>query len=148
MNAPPVVGDRRCVLFPAGAKALRQRDEQTTPTIVIGLCGSAFSARAAAQFRTMGWNVVLCGTPGDARLHAVRTRAHALVVGVDEDGLLDVAKMIQAMPRKTKIVFVAPDYDESLDRASAFLGAGFVTETEGVSSLARAVLGMAPVCCN
>jgi len=137
----PTVVDRRANSFTSGIKAAQDKNARVSPRMVIGLNGSAFAAKAAVEFRGLGWEVVHAGTGEEARRLAVRGRAQALVIGVDEGGLLDAAKLLTALPRRTKAVITAPVSDPALVRASLYLGAAFVAESDGIPALVKAVIG-------
>jgi len=99
----PTVVEKRSHNILIGSKT-PDKVARPTPRLVIGLNGSGFAAKAAAAFRTLGWDVILAGTGEEARRLAIRGRATALVIGVDEAGLLDAAKLLTALPRRTMTI--------------------------------------------
>jgi hypothetical protein len=137
--------EKRVNTFTSSITATPDTNARVAPRLVIGLNGSPFAAKAAAEFRGFGWEVILTGTGEEARRLAIRNRAKALVIGVDEGGLLHAAKLLTALPRRTKAVLTAPVADGALKRASRYLGAAFVAEDDGVGALVRVVVGSACV---
>lgn len=128
-----------------GTKTGSEKMTKKAPRLVIGLGDSAFAAQAAARLRGLGWDVTTAACGEEARRLAVRGKAHALVLPA-EGRLLVTAKLVTALPRRTKPVLVGPEANEELARVSSYLGAVYVAEADGVGALVDAVLGTAPAC--
>jgi hypothetical protein len=106
---------------------------------VIGLGESAFATSVADEFRDRGWEVVTAAGGEEARRLAVRGKAHAVILSA-EGRLLDTAKQVTALPRRTKAVLIGAVANEELERVSSYLGATYVAETDGIGPVVEAVL--------
>lgn len=130
--------DRR---FPCGGKPVPDKSAKKAPRLVLGLGASPLATAAAVAFRADGWEVAIVTGGEDARRLAVRGRAHVLVLAAGGN-LLETAKLVTALPKRTKVVLVGPDAE--LATASGYLGAAFVVEAGGVAALADAVRTVGP----
>jgi hypothetical protein len=140
----PILIDPRS---PYGSKPTSDKSPKKFPRVVIGLGESPFATKAAAQLRALGWEVTTAASGEEARRLAVRGKAHALVLGLCGD-LLATAKVVTALPKRTKVVLVGPTADPGQEQASTFLGAAFVAESDGVGGLVEAVRGAVRTACG
>jgi len=112
--------------------------------MTMGLGPTLFAANAADQFRRFGWDVAMTANGEEARKHAIRNHAQTVVIPVSteaEGGMLAMAKTINAMPANAKVILVSVTRDPRIARFAKLIGARFVSETDGVPSLLRAVTG-------
>lgn len=135
-----VLGKRPVGITGGVAKAGTERNGKKVPRLVVGLGDSEFAARVAAEFRGLGWDVTTTAGGEEARRLAVRGKANAVIVRADS-GLLDTAKLVNALPRRTRAVLVGAAANEELERVSSYLGACYVAEKAGVGALVKAVVG-------
>lgn len=134
------VAEKRAISSPYGMKSAPDVGVKKPPRLVLGLGGSPLAAAAAAALRARGWEVCIAATGEEGRRVAVRSRAHVLVLPVTAARLLHTAKLLTALPKRMRVVLVGERPEAALMRASAYLGAAFVAETNGVGALIEAVL--------
>jgi hypothetical protein len=137
----PTVVEKRSLSVPCGVKAASDKGNKS-PRLVIGLDGNQLAGEAASRIRELGWEVGIARAGEDARRLAVRSKAQVLVLGLTEGNVLNTAKLVTALPKRTKVVLVGPAGNAGLEQASRYLGAAaFVGESAGVQPLVEAVLG-------
>ena len=101
----------------------------------------ALGSKVADQFRKMGWEVFIVSAARDIHAAAVETDPHAVLIPEvtgDESGYLACAKLLQTLP-ELKVVVVGTERTAKRERFAEFVGASFVTESDGVCKLLNAV---------
>ena len=101
----------------------------------------AQAAKLTEQFRALGWDVHTVPAGQDLHATAAETAPHAVLVpevAGDESGYLASAKLRRTLPN-LKVVVVGSERTPKREALALFVGAGFVTEADGVSSLVAAV---------
>lgn len=99
----------------------------------------AHAAKLAEQFRQLGWEVHAVAA-GDVHA-AAAAGAHAVLVpevAGDESGYLACAKLRRTRPH-LKLAVVGADRTAEREALARFVGAGFVTEADGIARLVAAV---------
>lgn len=100
----------------------------------------ALAAALAEHFHKHGWDVRRVAD-GDVYAAAAEADPHALLLpeaGGDESGYLACAKLLQTAPA-LKVIVIGAARTPARERFAAFVGAGFVTEADGVARLVDAV---------
>lgn len=101
----------------------------------------ALAAKLADQFRQLGWEVHTVPAGRDVYAAAAAADPHAVLVsevGGDESGYLACAKLRRTQPN-LKVVVVGSERTPKREALALFVGAGFVTEADGVNGLVAAV---------
>ena len=99
------------------------------------------AAKLAEQLRARGWEVHTVPAGCDVHATATATDAHAVLVpeaGGDESGYLACAKLRRTLPH-LKVGVVGSERTAKREALALFVGAGFVTEADGVNGLVTAV---------
>ena len=120
------------------------RPAKKSPRVVLGLGVSGYTSAAAAQLKAAGWDVIAAAPGEEARREAVRGKAHVMAIRLAADtDVLSAAKVLNALPKKTRLVLVGPADDTDLPRlAVAFGAAAVVSDADGVPALVRAILSV------
>ena len=113
--------------------------------IVLGLGPTLFSANLSYSLRTLGWHVVTTANGEEARRSAVGNGTHVAIVPFVSNDLLVTAKIINAMPSKTKVVMVTITPNERAVQFAEMMGIPVVAESEGVAAIVAAATDSVPV---
>ncbi|HEY1191102.1 MAG TPA: response regulator, partial [Gemmata sp.] len=112
--------------------ALRTPKRLTKRVVLAGRF--ALAAKLTEQLRQLGWEVHTVPTGHDVHTTAAATDPHAVLLpeaGSDESGYLACAKLRRTQP-DLKVVVVGSERTPRREALALFVGAGFVTETDGV----------------
>ncbi len=100
----------------------------------------ALSTVVADQFRKLGWEVHTVAADHDVHAVAAETEPHAILIPelAGESGYLACVKLLRTQP-DLKVVVIGTERTARRERFAEFVGAEFVTESDGVNGLVAAV---------
>lgn len=107
--------------------------------IVLGLGPTLASANIAHQLRVGGWDVATVANGEEARRAAVRNCTHLVVMPYVQNDALATAKVINAMPRKTKVILVIAASDPQVEQFAEMMGVPVVVESGAGIAILTAV---------
>ncbi|QEL18274.1 hypothetical protein [Limnoglobus roseus] len=113
--------------------------------IVLGLGPTLFAANVAHEFRSRGWEALSTATGEDARRYAVANCTSVVLVPYQDNDPLATAKIVNAMPRKTKVVLLTATSNRRAIQLAEMMGIPVVAEAGGVEGVVAAVAGLLPV---
>ncbi len=120
-------------------------DQKKRTRIVLGLGPTLFAANVAHQFRTLGWDVLTTSTGEDARRAALGQCTAIVVVPYLGNDPLATAKIVNAMPRKSRVVLLsAVPHDRAIQFAE-MMGIPLISERDGTEGVVASVKGLFPV---
>lgn len=110
--------------------------------IVLGLGPTLAAANIAHDLRVAGWDVVTAASGEDARRAAIRNGLCVVAVPYSAVDPLATAKVVNAMPKKSKVILVAAARHAQVDQFAEMMGVPVVVEAEAGTAIPAAVEAM------
>lgn len=107
--------------------------------IVLGLGPTLTAANIAHELRVAGWDVVTVATGEDARKAAIRNGLCVVAVPFLANDPLATAKVVNAMPKKSKVILVTPTRGDQVEQFAEMMGVPVVVEAEAGLAIPAAV---------
>jgi DNA-binding NarL/FixJ family response regulator len=128
---------------PFGTPGSQDATFRSAPRLVLGLGMSGLASAIENHFQMQGWEVVRTTCAAEAGRYARRHRTNAIVLPVeagDESGLLICAKL-NMLNKRARIILVGPENDRLMNFAKMAGAVGYIPSNCGTAAIVRAVLG-------
>ena len=123
----------------------RPTDKKKLKRIVLGLGLTNLAHSLAQQLRHREWDVQIASTAEEARRASVRKSVCAVVVPFEPNDPLATAKVVNAVPTKSRVILLASSATDQARQFADMIGVTFVSDTDDISAIVDAMIGQVPI---